>query len=227
MVLLLMIVLFTTDVSQITASGDQNQRNSTAPTEPDGKSLAPRIPLQKVMRFLQTYEEIHLQMIHLEDWMNLRCECVKSRFQARHTDGCERTMDCYTWEKVSTGRETMIREEGWVDFQVTSIRGLTSVDLKTIVGIEPTEDAPEEFPHTYLVLRAQRNCMLVSYGQSSNGTQRCLLWGLSGRQVSKGTQCYQALNSFCAPDIYDMTETASPCEQYDLDENTWKESTAA
>ncbi|XP_054925706.1 uncharacterized protein [Dermacentor andersoni] len=168
MVLLLMIVLFTTYVSQITASGDKNQRSPTAHKESDGKSLVPQIALQKVMRFVQTDEEIHLQMIDLEDWINLRCECVKSRFQARHTDGCERTMHCYTWVKVSTGKERMIREEGWVDFQVTSIRGMTSVDLKTIVGIEPTDDAPEEFPHTYLVLKAQRNCLLVSYGQSSN-----------------------------------------------------------
>ncbi|XP_054925705.1 uncharacterized protein [Dermacentor andersoni] len=211
MVLLLMIVLFTTYVSQITASGDKNQRSPTAHKESDGKSLVPQIALQKVMRFVQTDEEIHLQMIDLEDWINLRCECVKSRFQARHTDGCERTMHCYTWVKVS---------EGWVDFQVTSIRGMTSVDLKTIVGIEPTDDAPEEFPHTYLVLKAQRNCLLVSYGQSSNGTQRCLLWGLSGSHVSKQTQCYKALNSFCAPDIYDMTETASSCQQYDLNEDT-------
>ncbi|XP_075559532.1 uncharacterized protein LOC142591036 isoform X6 [Dermacentor variabilis] len=177
------------------------------------------------MRFLQTDKEIHLQMVDLEDWINLRCECVKSRFQARHSDGCERTMHCYTWVKDSTGKETMIREEGWVDFRATEVKGFTSVDLKTIVGIQPTENAPEEFPHSYVVGKVAKDCLLVTYGHSSDGQQKCLLWGLSGSEVSTNTECYNALKSLCPDNMYDMTETDGPCQQYDRDENSRKNQT--
>ncbi|XP_075559530.1 uncharacterized protein LOC142591036 isoform X4 [Dermacentor variabilis] len=216
MALRLIIVLFTSEILQIAATGDQDQKDPTAEQESDGKSLFPRIPLQDVLPFLQTDQEIHLQMIDLDDWHNLRCECVKSLFQARHTDGCERTLHCYTWVKVS---------EGWVDFRATEVKGFTSVDLKTIVGIQPTENAPEEFPHSYVVGKVAKDCLLVTYGHSSDGQQKCLLWGLSGSEVSTNTECYNALKSLCPDNMYDMTETDGPCQQYDRDENSRKNQT--
>ncbi|XP_075534659.1 uncharacterized protein LOC142569019 [Dermacentor variabilis] len=106
-----------------------------------------------------------------------------------------------------------------VDFQMTEVEGLMSVDIKTIDGIVPAEDAPKEFPHTYLVLMADKDCLLVSYAMTNNGWQRCLLWGLSGNNVSQDTECYKARESFCPPDMYDMTETDGPCQQFDRDDD--------
>ncbi|XP_054925700.1 uncharacterized protein [Dermacentor andersoni] len=219
MVLRLIIVLYTSEILQIAASGDQKHKTPTVQQEPDGESLIPRVPLQDVLPFLQTYQDIHLQMINLDDWNNLRCECVKSRFQARHNNGCERTLHCYTWVKVSMG-ERMVKEEGWVDFQAVEVDGFTSVDLKRIVGILPTEDAPEELPHSYVVAKVAQDCLLVTYGQSSDGQQKCLLWGLSGSHVSTDTECYKALKSICPDDMYDMTESDGPCLQYDRHEDS-------
>ncbi|XP_075559526.1 uncharacterized protein LOC142591036 isoform X2 [Dermacentor variabilis] len=225
MALRLIIVLFTSEILQIAATGDQDQKDPTAEQESDGKSLFPRIPLQDVLPFLQTDQEIHLQMIDLDDWHNLRCECVKSLFQARHTDGCERTLHCYTWVKVSNAENDCNVQEGWVDFRATEVKGFTSVDLKTIVGIQPTENAPEEFPHSYVVGKVAKDCLLVTYGHSSDGQQKCLLWGLSGSEVSTNTECYNALKSLCPDNMYDMTETDGPCQQYDRDENSRKNQT--
>ncbi|XP_075559848.1 uncharacterized protein LOC142591405 [Dermacentor variabilis] len=120
--------------------------------------------------------------------------------------------------KVLIGKERMIRKEQLVDFQVNTIDVLMSVDIKTIDGIVPTEDAPKEFPHTYLVLKAEENCLLVSYGITDNGVQKCLLWGLSGSNVDKKTECYKALPLYCPENLYDMTETNGPCLQLDRDE---------
>ncbi|XP_049523816.1 uncharacterized protein LOC125945651 [Dermacentor silvarum] len=112
----------------------------------------------------------------------------------------------------------MMRRDIKVDFQVKEANGVTRVDLKAIRYIEPTEDAPKEFPHSYVVLKAAQDCLLVSYGQASNGKRKCLLWGLSGEHVNNGTECFEVLDLLCTQDMYDMTETDGPCQQYDRDE---------
>nr|XP_054929255.1 uncharacterized protein LOC129386065 [Dermacentor andersoni] len=113
----------------------------------------------------------------------------------------------------------MIKEEGRVDFQTGDVNGVRTVQLKTIEELAPTENAPTEFPHVYVVLRVAKDCLLASYGQTSQGRQKCLLWGLSRSEVSKSTECYKVLDSFCPADMYDMTEREGPCLQYDRDES--------
>ncbi|XP_075534657.1 uncharacterized protein LOC142569018 isoform X1 [Dermacentor variabilis] len=227
MVLLLTIVLLTSEVSQITASGDQVQGNPPAAPEPDGNQVIPAVSLEKVLGFLQIQEEIHLQKMDEDDWSVSPCHCVKSTFQASHTSGCERKLYCYKYVPVLKAanavkepieKERMIRGEELVDFQVSDIKGLKSVIIKTIDGIEPTEDTPKEFPYTYLVLTADNDCLLVSYGMTNNGQQKCLLWGLSGTNVSEDTECYKGSLLYCPGNLYDITETDSPCLQVDRDE---------
>nr|XP_054929254.1 uncharacterized protein LOC129386060 [Dermacentor andersoni] len=116
----------------------------------------------------------------------------------------------------------MVRRDQRVDFQVIQVNGMTTVNIKTIEDIVPTENAPEELPHTYLVLKAAMDCLLVTYGETNEGREKCLLWGLSRSNISQETQCYKALTLFCPDNLYDMTEPDDPCQQYDVDEDTRK-----
>ncbi|XP_054925440.1 uncharacterized protein [Dermacentor andersoni] len=136
-------------------------------------------------------------------------------------------MYCYKYVFISgapdgqeglIGKKRMIRNEQLVDFQVTDVNGLRSIDIKKINHRVPTEDTPKEFPHTYLVLRADKECLLVSYGVTDDDCQKCLLWGLSGSNVSNETECYQASKLYCTDNLYDMTETENPCLHFDHDE---------
>ncbi|XP_075559524.1 uncharacterized protein LOC142591035 [Dermacentor variabilis] len=97
MALLLMIVLYTSKISLNTAYGNQNQEPPSLPV----------VSLQDILQFLHTQQEIHLQMIDEDDWIKSKCECVKSRFQATHSKGCKRTVECYKYVKVSYAPDTI------------------------------------------------------------------------------------------------------------------------
>ncbi|XP_075534669.1 uncharacterized protein LOC142569023 isoform X3 [Dermacentor variabilis] len=202
-------------------TGDQYQKN------PDGSPLIPVVSSEVLLQFLQGVQEIHLQMMNLEDWISSKCFCMKSVLKAPHPKGCERTLECYTYAKVSYAPETikvligtdrMIRMEETVRFDVTKVDELMSVNIKTVKLPVPTDNVPEDFPRTYVVLSAAKDCLLVTYGESSDGQQKCLLWGLSRNNVSEDTECYKALRLFCLSKTYDLTETDNPCQQFDVDE---------
>ncbi|XP_075534664.1 uncharacterized protein LOC142569020 isoform X4 [Dermacentor variabilis] len=126
MVLLLLIVLFTSEVSHITTSGDQYQKN------PGGSPLIPVVSSEVLLQFLQGFQDIHLQMMNLEDWISSKCFCMKSVLKAPHPHGCERTLECYTYAKVSYAPETIKVLEETVRFNVTKVDELMSVNIKTV-----------------------------------------------------------------------------------------------
>ncbi|XP_054925439.1 uncharacterized protein [Dermacentor andersoni] len=165
-------------------------------------------------------------MMGLDDWMNTNCECVQSELLRKHDHGAARTMECYTQTNIlvvsesqnTIPKEQMIKIEEKVYFLTTHKDGMTKVALRTVLGDELSNNPPEQFPHEYLVLAARSNCLLVSYGESSDGMRNCLLWGLSREEVNTNTECYKKLELLCAQDTYDITESDNPCEQYDVNE---------
>ncbi|XP_075746998.1 uncharacterized protein LOC142804204 [Rhipicephalus microplus] len=174
---------------------------------------------------------MHLQMVPEDEWTKLPCLCVKSRFSATHTDGCERTLDCYKhvkiWQAPPTtpelvGKERLIVTTNDVDFEVTD-DGEVYIDIWMIYELKPTSNSPSMFPHTYLVQHVEHNCLLLKYDYSNNGPSYCLLWGLSRANVDNTTGCYRKLESSCAGVMYDLTEPDDPSEKLDEHEKKVQE----
>ncbi|XP_049523900.1 uncharacterized protein LOC125945697 [Dermacentor silvarum] len=188
------------------------------------KEFARQTTSTSVLGFLQSTQAIHLQMMSLDDWMNTDCECVMSELLHNNPDGLTRTLQCYINAKIliaserqnTIPMEKIITIEETVKFQITRSGGMRSVALKTMSEDAPSDDPSKQFPHKYLVLAAQSNCLLLSYGQSNNGGRNCLLWGLSSQGVNTSTVCYKVLESLCGKNTYDITETENPCHLYDV-----------
>ncbi|XP_049523083.1 uncharacterized protein LOC125945374 isoform X2 [Dermacentor silvarum] len=160
-----------------------------------------------------------------DEWNNNSCLCVKSLFLAAHTDGCERTLECYTYVRTVVGPEQMIIKKENADFRVTATDGITTIHLWTIFKNQPRNIRPSALAHTCTVQVAAQDCLLVTYSPSDNGMQHCLLWGLSREQVDQNTTCYKNITSVCSVEMYDMTESAKndPCQQFDRDEEEIQE----
>ncbi|KAL1444887.1 hypothetical protein MTO96_006837 [Rhipicephalus appendiculatus] len=160
--------------------------------------------------FLQNHDDIHLQMISLEEWMKVPCLCVKSTFSATHPAGCKLPPT----NQASVGKDRLVMTTTDVDFEVTEDGGVY-IDLWIIHEIKPTSNSPSLFPHTYLVRHAEENCLLLTYDYTNSGPSYCLLWGLSRANVDNTTECFQKIESSCSGEMYDLTEPDDPCEKVD------------
>lgn len=205
----------------------KNQKQQ-GPNDVHGKARLKSVSNQAASKFLQSREDIHLQMMDREDWMNTDCHCIKSTFEAEPDTGCERTLECYLHTEVlipvenrkAIWHQKMVKIEDRADFQAVTRDDVTSVLVKAILGIAVTQDASTYILHNYIVLEAGSNCLLLAYGHVRNGGYRCLLWGFSRNQVSNETICYKQLESLCTKNMYDLTERDNPCDYYDLYEQS-------
>lgn len=77
----------------------KNQKQQ-GPNDVHGKARLKSVSNQAASKFLQSREDIHLQMMDREDWMNTDCHCIKSTFEAEPDTGCERTLECYLHTEV-------------------------------------------------------------------------------------------------------------------------------
>uniref|UniRef100_A0A131Z836 Lipocalin n=1 Tax=Rhipicephalus appendiculatus TaxID=34631 RepID=A0A131Z836_RHIAP len=178
-----------------------------------------------VLKFLQNKDKIFLQMADEDDWVKSDCECVRSEFHAETLHGSQRNLECYFYTRtMSQGttrnkvpKKRMAKLEERAEFRVVTEDGATTVIMMPILGLDPVEDQSSTLFPTCSVLEANANCLLLSYGQSKSGKQKCLLLGLSSKMVNTSTQCYEKLESLCSAETSDVTESDDPCDHYEED----------
>lgn len=193
-------------------------------TEANGavaKAVNKPISTDLVIQFLRNHGKIFLQMIDKDDWMRTDCECVMSAFLAATSTGSQRNLQCYLYtemlnpqgDKKTIPDKLMGKIEQNVEFRVSTQGDVTTVILKPILGVDPIEEPSRNFISSCLVIEANSQCLLLSYGQADNGKQKCLLLGLSNNNVDTTTECYKKLE-LCTADMYDLTESNAPCDHY-------------
>ncbi|XP_075534656.1 uncharacterized protein LOC142569016 isoform X2 [Dermacentor variabilis] len=124
---------------------------------------------------------------------------VKERMMKRDAPDTANVNDAPETPNLKLLKDMMIKEEGRVDFQTGDVNGVMTVQLKTIVELAPTENAPREFPHDYAVIQVASDCLLVSYGQTSQGCARseiCRVAGIAVRAMGLGRILVSKV-SFC------------------------------
>nr|XP_037278009.1 uncharacterized protein LOC119170841 isoform X2 [Rhipicephalus microplus] len=176
-----------------------------------------QITINTVEEFLQSEGKIYLQKVHQDDWMKTDCECVQSAYEVSTLSGSYRTLEC-SWSTKMKTEYQRTKIEGRVEFLASTEDGLITVEAKPIVGLEPLEGKSSVVIPPCTVLEASANCVLLSYGQSDNGKQKCLLLGLSSRTVDTTTQCNKKLESVCTALMSDLTESHDPCDHYEEEE---------
>ncbi|XP_049273799.1 uncharacterized protein LOC119399770 [Rhipicephalus sanguineus] len=211
-----------------------SDRRSMKGTEPDGEEQPDKdrpieaggnqvITKDIVEQFLRWEGIIHLQMMEESEWMRTDCDCINSKFLVNTLEGSERTLGCYLNTEITVtepSMKTITKEElglieARVDFIVTTQDHVTALTMKIALEADVAGDPSVEFFPPCLVLEANSGCLLLSYGTSKEGKQKCLLWGLAGEKVNTSTKCYKKMESVCADNIYDMTEKDSRCERYE------------
>ncbi|XP_075742688.1 uncharacterized protein LOC119170841 isoform X2 [Rhipicephalus microplus] len=197
-----------------TISDDLEQAHGTSTLKEVANA---QITINTVEEFLQSEGNIYLQKVHQDDWMKTDCECVQSAYEVSTLSGSYRTLEC-SWSTKMKTEYQRTKIEGRVEFLASTEDGLITVEVKPIVGLEPLEGKSSVVIPPCTVLEASANCVLLSYGQSDNGKQKCLLLGLSSRTVDTTTQCNKKLESVCTALMSDLTESHDPCDHYEEEE---------
>ncbi|KAL3224083.1 hypothetical protein MRX96_026671 [Rhipicephalus microplus] len=200
--------------SSQTISDDLEQAHGTSTLKEVANA---QITINTVEEFLQSEGNIYLQKVHQDDWMKTDCECVQSAYEVSTLSGSYRTLEC-SWSTKMKTEYQRTKIEGRVEFLASTEDGLITVEVKPIVGLEPLEGKSSVVIPPCTVLEASANCVLLSYGQSDNGKQKCLLLGLSSRTVDTTTQCNKKLESVCTALMSDLTESHDPCDHYEEEE---------
>nr|XP_050038479.2 uncharacterized protein LOC126535738 isoform X1 [Dermacentor andersoni] len=155
------------------------------------------------------------------------CECITSAFEAVNKEGSMRTLECYMYTEISQLSEItnkiikipkMTKIKQSVHFQVKDMEGVKALELWAIINGAPTNRPPKFISSHYAIETASTDCLLLSYGPPSNGRLKCMLWGLSRKRVNEDTIYFKEAQSLCEEDIYDLTETESTCDHYDIEE---------
>nr|XP_054929253.1 uncharacterized protein LOC126535738 isoform X2 [Dermacentor andersoni] len=121
------------------------------------------------------------------------CECITSAFEAVNKEGSMRTLECYMYTEISQLSE--ITNKIIKIPKMTKIKQSVHFQVKDMEGVKALE--------LWAII---------------NGRLKCMLWGLSRKRVNEDTIYFKEAQSLCEEDIYDLTETESTCDHYDIEE---------
>ncbi|XP_054921280.1 uncharacterized protein [Dermacentor andersoni] len=110
------------------------------------------------------------------------------------------------------GEKAMIKRKHFVEFNVTVENYEVKVTLNPLLKDEGYEI---DIPVDYIVLGAQKDCMVVSFGEEYNGKQQCILWGLAGDGDKSEHKCFNILEKDCLRDVHDVFRQNEPCIEFD------------